>query len=366
MVLMHKLRRMEELDLANMQESESPPLPTPTDEIDDSASMRPRTRSQSGQTSKKRTIGQEPLTSAPKKARTKKAGRAAKVAEETDNEKETKSSYSDTPRPVRFASPTSTTDYASGSRPGPRSRVAIPIPVSGLTKKSRGRRVPIMELKEREEMRERGELSARTAPGSPSKRGEMGKMAAPRDKDRTYVCLVPDCGKTFHRGEHLKRHIRSIHTHEKPFKCTVPSCAKNFNRHDNLLQHLKVHEAAEKHNNADSSSSSSDSGQSKAPAAPVIPLIPSYILYNASFLQTGEPYMQISQLSNSTSSQNQTERPMASLTSFVDSNHNTLTAVSSLRTELPASGSIKMWTPIRTTGSEALKHNARRAAKAAV
>jgi len=58
---------------------------------------------------------------------------------------------------------------------------------------------------------------------------------------RVYVCKVEDCGKCFSRGEHLKRHIRSIHTHEKPFKCSHPSCDKFFNRHDNLLQHQKVH-----------------------------------------------------------------------------------------------------------------------------
>ncbi|KAF8989661.1 hypothetical protein BDZ89DRAFT_974657, partial [Hymenopellis radicata] len=56
-----------------------------------------------------------------------------------------------------------------------------------------------------------------------------------------YMCTVEDCGKCFHRGEHLKRHIRSIHTHDKPFKCEQPGCGKFFNRHDNLLQHLKVH-----------------------------------------------------------------------------------------------------------------------------
>ncbi|KAF8191230.1 hypothetical protein BJ912DRAFT_1022095 [Pholiota molesta] len=83
----------------------------------------------------------------------------------------------------------------------PRSRASLPTPIPNLTKKSRGRR-----------------------------------------KDhRLYVCTVTGCGKCFHRGEHLKRHIRSIHTHEKPFKCTFPLCQKFFNRHDNLLQHLKVH-----------------------------------------------------------------------------------------------------------------------------
>ena len=37
--------------------------------------------------------------------------------------------------------------------------------------------------------------------------GEGGK--------RTYMCEVPGCGKCFVRGEHLKRHVRSIHTWDK-------------------------------------------------------------------------------------------------------------------------------------------------------
>ncbi|KAJ6601015.1 hypothetical protein DFH09DRAFT_554527 [Mycena vulgaris] len=93
-----------------------------------------------------------------------------------------------------------------------RSRANLPIPVPNLIKKSRGRRVPIIA-------------------GS-------GEEEATK---RMHVCKVEGCGKCFHRGEHLKRHIRSIHTHEKPFPCTFPSCNKFFNRHDNLLQHVKVH-----------------------------------------------------------------------------------------------------------------------------
>lgn len=64
-----------------------------------------------------------------------------------------------------------------------------PVPVPNLTKKSRGRSVP-------------------TAPNSISPYG------AHRGR-RSFVCGVIDCGKCFARGEHLKRHIRSIHTNEK-------------------------------------------------------------------------------------------------------------------------------------------------------
>ncbi|KAL6307734.1 hypothetical protein BKA93DRAFT_727135, partial [Sparassis latifolia] len=92
-------------------------------------------------------------------------------------------------------------------------RIAPPVPVPNLTKKSRGRRVP-------------------TAPVIVSQGGVQKVM---------YMCKVPGCGKCFARGEHLKRHVRSIHTNEKPHKCPFPGCGKDFSRHDNLGQHMRVH-----------------------------------------------------------------------------------------------------------------------------
>lgn len=109
-----------------------------------------------------------------------------------------------------------------------------PVPIPNLIKKSRGRRVPTEA--------ETDELTG----GSSS-------------KTRMFRCDVLGCGKCFLRGEHLKRHIRSIHTHEKrsfvrilltsspapnlitAYKCVVPSCGKHFSRRDNLVQHLKIH-----------------------------------------------------------------------------------------------------------------------------
>ncbi|KAI0756192.1 hypothetical protein C8Q80DRAFT_1093238 [Daedaleopsis nitida] len=92
-------------------------------------------------------------------------------------------------------------------------RLAPPVPVPNLTKKSRGRRVPTaQQVVDEGNMRKRG-----------------------------YMCTVPGCGKCFARGEHLKRHIRSIHTHDKPHPCPYPGCTKSFSRHDNLNQHMRVH-----------------------------------------------------------------------------------------------------------------------------
>ncbi|EIW87216.1 hypothetical protein CONPUDRAFT_45476 [Coniophora puteana RWD-64-598 SS2] len=119
------------------------------------------------------------------------------------------------------ASPPSPETSAS-QRPRRNSRtLPVPIPVPNLTKKSRGRRVPTVSNGGiwREHSRQGGEHAGA----------------------RSFTCDVPGCGKCFARGEHLKRHVRSIHTNEKPHKCPHPGCDKEFSRHDNLGQHLKTH-----------------------------------------------------------------------------------------------------------------------------
>ncbi|KAF9357744.1 hypothetical protein BGX26_003140 [Mortierella sp. AD094] len=58
---------------------------------------------------------------------------------------------------------------------------------------------------------------------------------------KVFTCRVEDCGKVFKRSEHLKRHVRSIHTLEKPFPCPIHNCPKRFSRSDNLNQHIRIH-----------------------------------------------------------------------------------------------------------------------------
>ncbi|KAH9926418.1 uncharacterized protein B0H18DRAFT_876404 [Fomitopsis serialis] len=111
-------------------------------------------------------------------------------------------------RTVSSASSSSHTDLSGH-------RATLPVPVPNLTKKSRGRRVPTA-------------IDVLT--------DEHAEKAR-----RNYMCEVDGCGKCFARGEHLKRHVRSIHTNEKPHKCPYPGCGKDFSRHDNLGQHMRVH-----------------------------------------------------------------------------------------------------------------------------
>lgn len=51
------------------------------------------------------------------------------------------------------------------------------------------------------------------------------------------------CDKKFKRSEHLKRHVRSVHSALKPYVCS--QCDKRFLRTDNLSQHKKTHKRGE-------------------------------------------------------------------------------------------------------------------------
>ncbi|KAK6977690.1 C2H2-type domain-containing protein [Favolaschia claudopus] len=126
------------------------------------------------------------------------------------------------------------TQSVDGPAPAGRKNAAmtIPVPVPNLIKKSRGRHVPVG-------------TSAGTGEGGSGSGGGGGKGKGGKggggEQERAFVCEVAGCGKGFVRGEHLKRHVRSIHTHEKPYQCPEVGCGKIFSRRDNLAQHARVH-----------------------------------------------------------------------------------------------------------------------------
>lgn len=59
------------------------------------------------------------------------------------------------------------------------------------------------------------------------------------NEPKPFPCPHDHCTKQFKRSEHLKRHIRSVHSNIRPFHCRF--CEKKFSRSDNLAQHLKTH-----------------------------------------------------------------------------------------------------------------------------
>lgn len=73
--------------------------------------------------------------------------------------------------------------------------------------------------------------------GSRNNNRSITPMSASDEDAKPFKCK--ECTKAFRRSEHLKRHIRSVHSSERPFACMF--CEKKFSRSDNLSQHLKTH-----------------------------------------------------------------------------------------------------------------------------
>ena len=178
----------------------------------DSSPRRPLTRSQTGYVPRRRRRDDSPPVPAQETASSPPRKRSKLSAKHTTEEanvnprdakrlstppprrdvSEVSTAPSNTPSPnfTQLSLPNETSPSISDTMEllGHRSRVILPTPVPNLTKKSRGRRVPTKSTTDNDD----------------------------NSKDsRLYVCKVESCGKCFHRGEHLKRHIRSIHTHEK-------------------------------------------------------------------------------------------------------------------------------------------------------
>lgn len=78
---------------------------------------------------------------------------------------------------------------------------------------------------------------AGNATQQPSTNRRGRKQSLTEDPSKTFVCEI--CNRRFRRQEHLKRHYRSLHTHDKPFECH--ECGKKFSRSDNLSQHARTH-----------------------------------------------------------------------------------------------------------------------------
>ncbi|CAI4035516.1 hypothetical protein SMKI_13G1650 [Saccharomyces mikatae IFO 1815] len=72
---------------------------------------------------------------------------------------------------------------------------------------------------------------------TPSRRSSVVMESTKELEEKPFHCHI--CPKSFKRSEHLKRHVRSVHSNERPFACHI--CEKKFSRSDNLSQHIKTH-----------------------------------------------------------------------------------------------------------------------------
>ncbi|KAG5421321.1 MSN4 [Candida metapsilosis] len=64
-------------------------------------------------------------------------------------------------------------------------------------------------------------------------------LSAPVVQNENGCFPCSQCDKQFKRTEHLKRHIRSVHSNIRPYHCQY--CERKFSRSDNLAQHIKTH-----------------------------------------------------------------------------------------------------------------------------
>ncbi|CAE7030242.1 hypothetical protein P3342_006243 [Pyrenophora teres f. teres] len=49
------------------------------------------------------------------------------------------------------------------------------------------------------------------------------------------------CERSFIRPEHLRRHVKTVHSKERLYMCKVPDCQRPFSRGDNLREHYWTH-----------------------------------------------------------------------------------------------------------------------------
>jgi hypothetical protein len=123
--------------------------------------------------------------------------------------------------------------YDDALRARKNSAIPLPVPVPNLIKKSRGRHVPAVALPAANAFSPTPVPSSSAGASSSSSGGGLGRTGSAGSvgsggAERLFVCAVEGCGKCFVRGEHLKRHVRSIHTHDKRERLFLPATKQNL------------------------------------------------------------------------------------------------------------------------------------------
>jgi len=143
---------------------------------------------------------------------------------------------------VMIETPSTTTKRGRGRRAATATTVMTNATISG------------MQLQDPQEY-QHSLMGSSSLPSPPQKttgksRGRRMTNKPAKPGTKSFECTYASCGRVFKRSEHLKRHIRSIHTLERPFHCPHPHCSKRFSRSDNLSQHVRVHRPNGKEKNA--------------------------------------------------------------------------------------------------------------------
>ncbi|KIK29723.1 hypothetical protein PISMIDRAFT_671661 [Pisolithus microcarpus 441] len=128
-------------------------------------------------------------------------------------------SLDEVPNPVSEPHPSTPSPGPSEPAPTAPSTIKQSESFPSINKRSRGRQVPV------------------SPDGKPVKvQCKNGVIKA-----RHFICPYPGCAKTFSRNEHVKRHIRCLHTNGEGWVCQYggDTCRKTFPRKDNYQQHVR-------------------------------------------------------------------------------------------------------------------------------
>jgi len=61
-----------------------------------------------------------------------------------------------------------------------------------------------------------------------------------------HLCHYPNCGKVYKKTSHLRAHLR-WHIGDQPYLCSWPGCSRKFTRSDELHRHFRIHTGERKH-----------------------------------------------------------------------------------------------------------------------
>ncbi|KAI5998272.1 hypothetical protein EDD15DRAFT_313854 [Pisolithus albus] len=128
-------------------------------------------------------------------------------------------SLDEVPNPVSEPHPSTPPPGCSEPAPTAPSTIQQLESFPSMDKRSRGRQVPV----------------------SPDGKPVRVRCTNGEIKVRPFICPYPGCAKTFSRNEHVKRHIKCLHSDEEGWVCQYggDACRKTFPRKDNYQQHVR-------------------------------------------------------------------------------------------------------------------------------